>query len=151
VYGNVFPDVETVACLLQKGADPNEKPPDRIASCWLRVLKTALTSSDGTHSLIEPWASIVYLMVEAGADLDELKSVSLPPMAESEKRLLSQELQKISPRKAFVRLTALYSVRDPHSEVRRDWISSLVGIWLTLRPKRQGSSGEKVPTAKLRR
>jgi hypothetical protein len=95
VHGNVFPDVDTVACLLQKGADPNEEPPDRKASCWLRVLKKALASSGGTHSLTEPWESIVHLMVEAGADLNELKSESLPLMAASEKQLLFRELLKI--------------------------------------------------------
>jgi len=95
VHGNMFPDVDTVSCLLRKGADPNAIPHGRTGSCWLPVLKHALASCGGTHQLTEPWASIVPVMVEAGADLNELHNKALPQMIESEKRMLVQELQKI--------------------------------------------------------
>ncbi|KAH0559273.1 hypothetical protein GP486_004211 [Trichoglossum hirsutum] len=81
---DAVPCLDMIACLLNKGADPNYLVPYRVGSVWVQILESILEDFDVT--LKPPWAAIARLMIEHGAEVNKsvidlliMKRYNLPP------------------------------------------------------------------------
>ena len=67
---NRGPQADMIACLLEKGANPNFLVPGTGTSAWFMTLKHTREDYDG-HSLKAPWPTIARLMFDHGAKMNK--------------------------------------------------------------------------------
>ncbi|KAL8822625.1 MAG: hypothetical protein Q9191_006642 [Dirinaria sp. TL-2023a] len=109
-FPDVVPNLDTIRCLLRKGADPNYRIPgfdpnygDLGSTIWLMAIYSILENFNG-NKIMSPWDEVAALMIKHGAKVDKKLRVwikfynDLPgmrPHTDAQREVFYQQLLKI--------------------------------------------------------